>query len=466
MLRRVLRITDILTGWSFSVILSEDEPATYGGLLDEYLRRAEVDDLIRSGRISPDETRWVDRIQDRVFRIDDSGRLLPDPVEGTCLSNGTEPVEWDQMAVFDLVQTDRGRFLLLDLRIDRSDAIFNLNERGYNIRKWRKKEDLFDGFIEKALVSAYGREASRIMRLESADSKKKFLKAVGRRIWEADFELYSRFIGDRIRYKDGSETLENIIAGQGGICSEKASAMKMISDRFGFETEYLLAGPDAIGRFPVERLREMIDERDFAYGKKYTNYWQHMALLYRIEGEPVMMDVTNGNVPFLFLEGDEALSLVDSGRFVQVRMAEDVERFYYHSVPQDIPLSLLALMRDWIEAIDLIHVFDDGLGLLIRDDYFVWPVMYEDDRELVEELEWWREICRREGFEDVELLTDAERPGRLWSEFEERYPTTHRCLIEAFPYLRRRYNAFRASGEEGCDLACILLSFGREAWDR
>ena len=458
MLERILKITDILTGWGFSVTLSEDEPMTYGGLLDKYLRQANVDDLIRSGRISPSEARWIDKIQDRVFQIDESGELSPDPVDGVYLSNGPEPVEWDQEIAFDLVQTERERFLLLELRIDRSDAIFNLNERGYNLRKWRKNEDLFDGFIEKTLVSAYGTEASRIMKLGSADSRRRFLKAVGRRIWEANFELYSRFIGDRIRYKDGSETLENIIAGHGGICSEKASAMKMISDRFGFEAEYLLAGPNARGGFPVERLREMIDERDFAYGKKYTNYWQHMALLYRIEDEPVMIDVTNGNVPFLFLEGDDALSLVDSGKFIEVRMAEEIERFYYHRVPQDIPLALLALMRDWVEAIDLIHVFDDGLGLLIRNDYFVWPVMYREDWELEDELRWWEEICRREGFEDVELLTDMEKPGRLWSEFKNRHPMIYECLIDAFPYLRRRYNDFHAPGRKDYNLAYILLS--------
>ncbi|HEX30910.1 TPA: hypothetical protein ENG04_12595, partial [Candidatus Poribacteria bacterium] len=60
-MKKVLRITDILTGWGFSVILSEDEPMTYGGLLDKYLRRADVDDLTRSGRISADEIRWADK---------------------------------------------------------------------------------------------------------------------------------------------------------------------------------------------------------------------------------------------------------------------------------------------------------------------------------------------------------------------------------------------------------------------
>lgn len=461
-----MRITDILTGWNLSIRLEEDEPGSYGELLDRYLRRAEPNELIRQGRISPGDAEQLSKIQDRIFQIDNSGWLLPRPNEDTVLLNGSEPVEWDQEVLFDLVQTEHERFLLLDLRIDRSDAIFNLNERGYNLRKWHKNKDRFEGFIEEALISAYGSEASEILKLNGTESKKRFLRAIGRKIWEADFELYSRFIGERIRYKDGSETLENIIMGRGGICSEKASAMKMISDRFGFEVEYLLAGPDAKGRFPTERLREMIEERDFAYGKKYTNYWQHMALLYRIDGEPVMMDVTNGNVPFLFLEGEEAMNLIDSERFIKVRMAEEVERFYYHRVPQDIPLALLALMRDWIEAIDIIHVLDDELGLLIRRDYFVWPVMYQDEGELEEEIGWWEMIREREGFDAVEMLVDKGEPGELWSEFSMRHPGIYRDLIEASSYLRERYNRFRSSGEADFESAYILLSFGRGNWDR
>ena len=432
-------MTDILTGWRYALPLGEDEPRTYGELLDKYLRRISPDRIPIEGGFEA-----ASRIQDVVYRIDDEGKLLPEMNPGVLLLNGDEPVEPDQEAVFDLVQTERGRFLLLDLRIDRSDAIFQINLRGYNLRKWRKNEEAFGRFVEEAVAEEHGAEAGEVLKLDTSAKRKMFLRAVGRRIWEADFETYSRFIGERIRFKDGAETLLNIIEGRGGICSEKTWAMRMICEGFGFECEFLLAGPDARGRFPEERLREMIEERDFSFGKKYTNYWQHMALLCRADDGPVMIDVTNGNVPFLFLEGEEAEALIDSDRFVSVRMVDEIERFYYHRVPQDIPEALLMLMRDWIGAIDLIHVFEDDLGLLIRSDFFVYPLPWRDEAELEAEAGRWMGIVSEQGFKGFELLSDPRSPGPIWSELASKLPKAFSGLVEGREYLRERFNRFYA----------------------
>ena len=169
--------------------------------------------------------------------------------------------------------------------------------------KWKKNKDVFEKFVHDCISDKYGSEVDRILELSTNEDCKKFLMAVGRKIWESDFELYSRFIGDKVRFKDPSETLSNIIAGRGGTCTEKCSAMKLISDAYGFKAEYLLGGANAKGPFPEDALRRMLEEMDFTLGKKYMLYWQHMALLYDLDGEDVMLDVTNGNVPFLFLTG-------------------------------------------------------------------------------------------------------------------------------------------------------------------
>ena len=203
---------------------------------------------------------------------------------------------------------------------------------------------------------------------------------------------------------------------------------------------------DSLRKRDIYKLLEMIEERDFSFGKKYTNYWQHMALLCRAGDGPVMIDVTNGNVPFLFLEGEEAEALIDSDRFVSVRMVDEVERFYYHRVPQDIPEALLMLMRDWIGAIDLIHVFEDDLGLLIRSDFFVYPLPWRDEAELEAEVGRWMGIVSEQGFKGFELLSDPRSPGPIWSELASKLPKAFSGLVEGREYLRERFNRFYADG--------------------
>ncbi|MGB9597097.1 MAG: hypothetical protein ACPL7B_12520, partial [Candidatus Poribacteria bacterium] len=381
----------------------------------------------------------------------DNGELL-DLFEGLIIRQHGNIIQVDDKPAFELVQTeDQSKFMLLDLDIDRSMITEESNIYGYNVRKWKKNQEVFDNFVKECVIKEYGSEAERIMRLDTQTSKRKFLYAVAKRIWEADFELYSRFIGDKIRFKDPSETLLNIIAGRGGICTEKASAMKMITDIYEFESEYLLAGPGAKGPFPVEPLRRMLSTLDFTLGKKYMTYWQHAALLYNVDGEDVMIDVTNGNVPFLFLTGYEIEELLrpQNKKSVKVKMVMEEEDFYYHIVPQDIPENLLLAMQDWIEDVDLINVFDDGLGLLITCEYFIWPLMYHNDDDKLKEYDWWLEKKDEKGLTAVEILDNYSVPGLIANEFQEKYPQKFTDIVESAEYLAKRYNeSYKESKDE------------------
>jgi hypothetical protein len=143
-------------------------------------------------------------------------------------------------------------------------------------------------------------------------------------------------------------------------------------------------------------------------------------------------------------------------------MADEVERSYYHRVPQDIPISLLALMRDWIEAIDLIHVFDDRLGLLIRDNWFVWPVTYVNGGDLGEEIDRWQDVKERESFRAVEVCVPGETPGELWQRFRSICPEIFADLIEASPYLLTRYNRYYSHEDGDFRLVYVLLDIPLE----
>ena len=148
--------------------------------------------------------------------------------------------------------------------------------------------------------------AKRIGDLESTGDKADFVHALALRIWEADFENYSRFSGPKLVFKTGDETVLNIIGGRGGICSEKVQAVKFLTDHYGLESEYVLSGPATPDPVPEERLRQLLNTLDFRFSKRFMRYWQHLALLYRFDGMEILVDATNGNVPFLFLSGPEA----------------------------------------------------------------------------------------------------------------------------------------------------------------
>ena len=112
-------------------------------------------------------------------------------------------------------------------------------------------------------------------------------------------------------------------------------------------------------------------------------YWQHTALLYHLDGVPVLVDATSGNIPFLFLEGAEAERMLgyDDKTSVKVRMVEAEEDYYYHRVPQDIPENLFFALEGWLSYTDMVQVFENELGLYLSDEFYVTPLPYRNGKE-------------------------------------------------------------------------------------
>ena len=90
---------------------------------------------------------------------------------------------------------------------------------------------IYSDFVESCLE----RHSGGPIQVDAETDKLNLLEAVARRIWESDFESYSRFVGPKWVYKTGDETVRNIIGGGGGICSEKVQALKFLTDNYGLE---------------------------------------------------------------------------------------------------------------------------------------------------------------------------------------------------------------------------------------
>ena len=246
--------------------------------------------------------------------------------------------------------------------------------------------------------------------------------------------------------------------GAGGICSEKVQALKFVTDHYGIESEYLIAGPDVPGPVPEAQLREMLTTFDFRFSKRHMRYWQHAALLYNIDGETALVDATNGNIPFVFERNEAAERLLgyDEKPAMRVTMALSPEDFYYHRVSQDIPEDLYFAMEGWIPDVDLVQVFDNELGLYISSGYMVAPIVYRSDRVL-ERLR--RQYVAAAGEAGVECVVDPE--WSLDSEIGQRFAATHEDaaarILDARDHLLARYDECHGPGHEA---GLVVLALG------
>ena len=455
----ILQIRDAVSNRECSLRLApEDAGLPLGALLERYVKRVSIDRLLRESRITPSSADSLYAIQDLVYASDDAGRLT-DMFAGIAFTDAGRLIGLSVPPAVRYARAAGQEIALLDIGIDRIACGYDRNWRGFHARKWRRAPERYSAFVRDAIAADYGEaEADGLMELRSAGQKLKFLQALARRIWNSRFENYSRFTGRKLVYKSGDETIDNILDGGGAICSEKVQALKFLTDRYGFESEYLLAGQDAPGPFPAEKLREILTTFNPRFAKRYMRYWQHTALLYRVDGVTVLVDATNGNVPFLFLRDAEAhwLLRLDGKQALPVKMVESQELFYYHKTPQDIPENLFFALEGWIPFSDLMQVFDNELGLYLSPDYYVAPISYRSEGEYRRDRDEFLQICRR-GQLQCSITGDWTLETPVGQALAEDEPDVARRILAARDHLRRRLDECDGPGHEA-GLAVIRLS--------
>ena len=443
----ILRIIDTVSGRSAALRLDDpaDRAAPLGRLLERYLRNAPNDDrLMRTGAITTDGLRSLRSLQDLVYRSDYSGRLT-DVFAGVRFLQQGRPAGLAQPASVQSATAGDVPLDLIDVAVDRTDAGYDRNWVGFHLRRWRHDPHCYETFVRTAVVAAYGpSDADRVLRLDTPCRQRQLIRALAVRIWNSDFENYSRFVDEGLRFKTGDETVRNIATGAGGICTEKVQALKFLTDHYQLESEYLLGGPNAPGPLPADRLREVLDTFDFRFAQRHMRYWQHAALLYRVDGEPLLVDATNGNIPFLFLRGEAGRQLLDDSAggdrsSVRVRMVAEAEDYHYHRVDQDIPQNLFFALEGWLDDTDLVQVFENELGLYLSDRHYVMPLPYRSEGEYRRLKSRYEELCRRASFQ-ADVSADWTLDGPVGQELAARRPTVAAGVLAAEDKLIARYN--------------------------
>ena len=347
---------------------------------------------------------------------------------------------------------------LIDVEIDRMDVWYDRNWAGFHTRRWKRDPDLYSSFVMDSLRRDHTEDQTdAVLELATGEQKTELLRSVARRIWESPFENYSRFVDRKIRFKTGDETVRNIIDGGGGICAEKVQGLKFLTDHYGLESEYLIAGPGTRGPVPEAKLRELLTTFDFSFAKRDMRYWDHTALLYTLDGTTILVDATNGNIPFLFLENEAAESLLgyDDKSPLKVRMTVRDEEFYYHRVPQDIPQDLFFALEGWITDADLMQVFENELGLYISEDWFVTPIAFTDGAEYDELKRRYLDVCDRAGL-DCSVSDGWTLETPLGQRFAEQEADAAEKILLARDHLLKRYDWWDGDGHR-VGLATVAL---------
>ena len=438
----VLQLTDFLSSRRCTVrIDQEDMRLALGTLLDKYLKNPDFRRMRAERRITDESADTLAALQDLVYLSSDGG-VLGDMFPGIAFEQDGRAVRPEEVLESKLVVAGETPVHLVEVGVNRMSVGYDRNWVGFNRRRWDRHADDYSSFVASCLEQDYGSaEAQDVLRLETKEQKLRLLRSVAKTIWERDFENYSRFTGKRLVYKTGDETVRSMMDGSGGICTEKVQALKFITDHYGLKSEVVIAGADTPDPVPETRLREILATFDFSFSKRYMRYWQHAALLYTIDGTEVLVDATNGNIPFLYLQNGPALRILgyESKEAVPVRMAVHRENFYYHRVPQDIPEKLFFALEGWIPYVDLVQVFDNELGLYISEDFFVTPLVFKSLKQLERLKREYAAVCRRAGL-DHEVGVRWALDSPLGELFLARHPRAAEQVTLSREHLLARYD--------------------------
>ena len=426
-------------------------------LLRTYFQRCPVEQLLKDGRTTDASAETLGTLQDLVYVASDDG-VLGEIFKGVVFRQGGQMAALDRPPEVAVTLAGDKAVSLIDIEVDRSNVGYDRNWAGFHRRRWERQADVYESFVLDTLRADHSKdEVDTILQLATEEHKIALLHGLAKRIWRSQFENYSRFVGDKVRFKTGDETVRNIIDGSGGICAEKVQALKFLTDRYGLRSEYVIAGPNTPMPVPEAELRELLDTLDFGFAKRLMRYWDHTALLYTLESATILVDATNGNIPFLFLENGAAERLLgyDDKRPLSVRMTVYDEDFYYHRVAQDIPQNLFFALEGWISDADLMQVFENELGLYISEDWFVTPTVFKSDAEYDELKRRYLQVCDRAGLECA--VSDGwTLDAPLSRRFSEKEAETSDKILLAEEHLLARYDQWDG-GEHQAALVTVAL---------
>jgi len=209
-----------------------------------------------------------------------------------------------------------------------------------------------------------------IDRLDRANALR-FIFRIAMMLHAAPFENFSKIIGGR-QFRCGYEMWSILAQGFGGVCGEKTAALKFICDVLSIPTRPVLGSDSPIPGDFEDALHAYIDSEG---DQNLPVDIHHHILEITLGAERYVIDVTNGNIPMVFLDADDSDTLVSHG--CRARMVYRVERLAMRRASTWVGDALETLSEYHVPELHLQYVFAQGLGLHISSKayigvYFDW----------------------------------------------------------------------------------------------
>ena len=429
-----IQITDKWSRRRFALRLKGAHQFSSLSTLLDYIQHLSDDDiegLIFDGRLSEAGRDDLEDFRTIAYDIDDRGNFT-NLIEELVFKQRGRTLQPDKSLKFEHRKTDKMGYadiFVAELTLDRDNVPYKRNWKGYYKRKWDHNPS-YERFVENLIHEKYPERGDDVLQIATYRDAVDFLKAIGERLHSAPYELYSRFIGRKLRFRTGSEALDTIISGRGGNCSEKAAAFLFIAQNWGIESRFALAGDGAKGAFPYDTLRRALDHFDFRFKEDAQRYWSHFANIFVVDGKKLFVDATGGPIEFVFAEGEETEAYLTRSKFLPASFPGEDEAYYYHDAPQDIAEDVLYAMEAFIPDTDLYHVLgpddeDAPFGLLINDSLWVCPDVYRTQGERHDEITGWQEWAKgTESVAHIEIYDDlaASPEKEILTRVEEKSP--------------------------------------------
>jgi hypothetical protein len=213
----------------------------------------------------------------------------------------------------------------------------------------------------------------------------------------------------------------------------------------------------------VDALLEILESFEVQYTSRAQAFWNHLAVLVEIGDDEVLVDASNGNIPFLWTKGEELAAMLDrrgrARRGIVHRYVVGADELFYHRVDQRVPERLLfALELGWADPhIDLVQVLDDELGLLTMPDLWLGVLAHRDEAERQTLRQWYLDRWLAPGHvRGVEFAADLlSAQGLMAAELRERYPAAARAATEGRAYLEDRLEEANPGGSYSTELVVV-----------
>lgn len=437
--------------------LESAQPTTVRDFFDLY-RSANSEALAEADRIVPGDRLEAARLVDSLFLLQHDGSIGH-------LHPGLRFFRQGEPCDFGALLTPEER---VTLTVDRSHCGYDRNWPAYLRRRWDLQRLVYEQFVKSVLTEAYGRLAESVLTLDTPGKRWKFVEAIAARVHSAPFETYSRYQQPHVPFRSCDRALDSIIAGDGGVCAEKAMAFYFIVNAYGVPVELVLGGEDAEGEFPYRELRTLLNQSrfDFHGSEEVQRYWEHFAVLCQIGPKPeeyALCDVANSNIPLLVWSRRTAQPYlaVKNKKPLHVRLTAEDLRLYYHRIPshQDLPLDLFYAMEYFIDFVDLIQTIDNELGLIISEDFWVGVITYSSRREREQIIRSYRQTILQAGRSPDHELCFTPRLSESSHILVHRFRSVHERIFKKIESLHNclRSRVDDANGEKKYNIEYVLL---------